>query len=798
MRIKNLSPFLIGAKVTSRRPPQPEMMVVVKATFVLAPGAELRVPDGPHPLSQGSLTAEVFAEDDDEREGECLYPGDFADYKLNAEVMLKGTCHVPGGRPAVECPVRFSVGDWSKNLRVVGPRAWVDDALGGAITAPLPFTAMELSYKHAFGGAGYAPNPVGRGVGTRELPTIERPGDVILARSDRPSPGGFGPINPAWAERAQKRGTMYGEAYQKTRAPFYAEDLDWTHFHAAPSDQQLSGYLRGDEEVTFQNLHPASPLFSVRLPALRVRAFARESDGRAREVPLSLDTLFADLDQGRLVLLWRGLIDVRDDDLAGVTSLLAASEPLREPPSDAARYLSLLEAFERDPTGIDDHAPALKDMLPEPPSPGAPEPPDPVSKMLADKLGGLALAEQEQVRRAMASLSKALSSHGVDVGAAAANAARSRPGPAPSASPSDVAPPKIPIGAAVRTLLDRARSLKALAGAQGVAIPGLDAIEALANDPRIRALVAGAEAPSPPPAPGPGANLADRDLRGEDLSDKDLSGADLSGANLSFAKLARAKLTSASLARAILFEADLSGADLSGANLSLANLSGADARGARLSGAVADGLNASRAVLRGADLTGVKGEGAIFDGADLTGADARGAELSQATFDGATLEGASLAGARLIKCRLLSARARGIDLERAVLTGSSFDGADLTEAKLVEAEGEGVIFRRATLRAADLSYASLPKALMVEIKAEQVILRAADLPDVRLYRASLAGADASKANLLRADLCKTSLRGARFSGANLYDAKLLGASGEGCDFSGANLLRVTPSPEEVA
>ena len=113
-----------------------------------------------------------------------------------------------------------------------------------------------------------------------------------------------------WAPRAGMVGTAYGAAWRKLRSPFYAEDFDWSHFNAAPRDQQLERYLRGDEEVVFENLHPEAPRFAKRLPGVRVRAFVDDVHGRVREVALHLDTLFADLPAGRLFLTWRGMEDL--------------------------------------------------------------------------------------------------------------------------------------------------------------------------------------------------------------------------------------------------------------------------------------------------------------------------------------------------------------------------------------------------------------------------------------------------------------------------------------------------------
>src|SRR3954470_24556573 len=130
MKVKNLTPFPFGPKLTARKPPQMEMAVIVRGAFSLRPNEPLAPLEG---LSaQGPMKAEEHLPDDDERRGEALYPGDFADFKLRGEVMLQGTCHVPGHKPIKECPVRFSVGAWSKTLSVTGPRFWSDGMVQAA------------------------------------------------------------------------------------------------------------------------------------------------------------------------------------------------------------------------------------------------------------------------------------------------------------------------------------------------------------------------------------------------------------------------------------------------------------------------------------------------------------------------------------------------------------------------------------------------------------------------------------------------------------------------------------------
>jgi uncharacterized protein YjbI with pentapeptide repeats len=805
MRVKNLTPFLVGYKVTSRRPPQPEMTVIVRGTFELAPGQPLRVPEGLYPLSQGSLRADVFREDDEERAGEVLYPGDFADMKLRAEVMLRGTCHPPGGQAVRDCPVRFSVGAWSKLLYVVGPRVWTEGIMGASAGDPRPFTEMPLSYENAFGGPGFAPNPVGKGIATADLPTVEHAGARVRSRADRPAPAGFGPVNPAWPARAGKLGKEYGRSYQEKRAPFYAEDFDWSYFSAAPPDQQLEGYLRGDEEVSFQNLHPRAPVFSTRLPGRRIRAFVKDARGRFREVQMVMDTLFADVDEGKLFLTWRGVDPVLETDLLDVQTLLAGDEPLGDEPLPEQHYRDALDAFEQDPIGIKRAVPedlrGAWDTLRGKPSAASPEgrvaSPDPISALLDEKLGGLAAPEQARIRKTIASFLALPLPPGVDQGAILRQALSALPannGPAaPVITPG--AMPRLPLGEPLRRLLGNLETLKRVAAARGTQLPQLEKIEALMSDPRLRALDPGIRAPGEPAPvpeePGPG-----RDLSGQDLSRRDLRGADLRDANLkdailTGAQLQGAQLGGATLERAILVDADLTDADLTGADLSLCNLSRARAPRAVFRRAKLDKLNAARAVFTGAVLAEARGEGATFAGADLGGVDARGVVLEQAVLDDASLEGARFDGARLTGCRLLKARARGARFERATITETSFADADLRAASFFAARGDRSIWLRARLDGADLRYAILPDAHFTEARAASTRFEGADLRRARFYRATLEGADLSRSNLFGADLCKSVLIRASFAGASLYDAKLLDASREGCDLEGANLRRST-------
>jgi uncharacterized protein YjbI with pentapeptide repeats len=798
MKIKNGTPFAFGTKVTARKPRELEMTVIVRGSYTLAPGEPLAPIDDP----LASLKGEEHRDGDDDRTGEAVYPGDFADFKLCGEVMLVGSCHVAGNKPLKECLVRLTVGAWSKTLRVVGRRVWSDGMVQSA-SSPLPFTEMPLDYAHAFGGPEYAKNPVGKGLGTAELPNVELATAPLRARGDRPEPASFGPVSSRWPQRASKIGREYGASYRKTRAPFYAEDFDWSHFNAAPPDQWLDGYLRGDEEVTLQNLHPASPLFSVRLPALRVRAFVRDDERRFREVYMALDTLLVAPDEGKLSLTWRGLTPVKADDLKDVEALLLASEPLAERPLPEAHYLAAMEAFEADPRGLEEH---IQKNVPEhlqgaarsvlqggdlglAPPPGAP-PVEALAK-LVQSVSGLGAGDAAQMAKGLEQAAAKMAPH-TDLGAAIGAALASKP--APGAPLVQGAMPKVPIADAMKKLAAQLDVVKKTAAARGGSVPGVAQLEALLADPRLRQIdpaVAkpGEPPPPPPPEPGPGVDCSGRDLRGMDLSGRDLRGADLRGAILGGVKLRKALLAGADLREASLVEADLEEADLEGADLSRANLTKANARRASFKGVTLDMAFVQKACLAGATLDGAGGKTVLWSGADLTGARARGVRFEKLICEGATIERIDLTEAQLVECHLVRCKAAGAVLADAFVPRTSFAWSDLTGAIFTRARGDRTIWLGARLARADLRGAVLPWALFNEATGPWATFASANLKGSRFYRASLEQADLTQANLLGANFCKAVLSGARFTGANLFEAQFLDSMGHRTDFSGANLKR---------
>ena len=230
--------------------PGHSLTLIVKGMFDLVPGAQATLAE-----EQPFPTGDEFYPDDEEMQGAPRYESDFAYFKPRADLLLAGKCHAPGGQPTPMCSATFRVGNTSKTLNMIGDRRWERRGLRWQATEAEPFTEMELRYENGFGGEKNKKNPVGKGGHpvaddqgneVHPLPNIEDPLDPIESRRSSPGPAGFGPLGRMWQMRLAKMGTYKGK-YLETRWPWFPEDIDWTHFNAAPEDMQLEGYLRGDE-----------------------------------------------------------------------------------------------------------------------------------------------------------------------------------------------------------------------------------------------------------------------------------------------------------------------------------------------------------------------------------------------------------------------------------------------------------------------------------------------------------------------------------------------------------------------
>lgn len=793
------------------------LTAIVKGAFKLIPGHVAEVDE--RPLLSGDRHW------NDELTNSLRYASDFAPLKPRADVLVTGTCHQPGGRAEGTARVAIRVGPVKKALLVSGDRHFIEQKLGGhTISDPVPFRSMPLRWERSYGGPGFAANPVGKGWAaahgprSRPLPNIELASRPMRAPGDLPEPGGLGPVDARWLQRATHLGT-YGERWVTERWPDFPEDFDHRHFNAAPEDQQAPA-LRGDEPISIEGMHPELARLDAHLPGLRPRCFLRKlqkGEAPPEEVELKLDTVVVDMDALTLVLVWRGVSPVWSREYAEVEKALLVVESLADPPLDAAAY----QGPERwDPAHASQEQLAIAEETAaragDAPPPAPPPPPEVDHEAAGEKAGLDEMrADLEKAGADPALMDRLKGVTRADVFSAILQeeaekeAAKEKKQAEPEGK--DASEPLQP-AAARRAELDAMLEDVKKAGADPALIARL---AAATTAPRFLEILL-AEMP-------PGDTAAEKKERSDLVDsirkiDAETEAAELAaegerrqkrGDRLTRPEVGAIVAAGGSLAEANLTELDLSRMTLKGVNLTAARLDGArlggtDLTGADLTGASLRLSDLSRATLVDAIAQGADLEGAILRGADMTRSQLARANLSSAQLEGATLDDADLAAARmglaaLQKASMKGAILDGADMARANLQGASASkaklrGADLQGADLSGADLAGAVLFGAVLDGAQLAGASLKTAHLDGARGEGTSFQGADLTDARaggsrFHRGRFERAVGRGSTWLGADLTGSSFESAEMSGAILSTADLSGCSFDLAKLKEADLSR---------
>ncbi len=763
--------------------------------------------------------------------------------KSRAEILVNGSFFAPGHKPVTAGQIKIKIGPVDKTLYIYGNRYWKrSPSLAWIISDPEPMLEMPIDWGHSFGGPDYKPNPLGRGTQATKmpghgkvvaLPNVELPGQLIGSPKDRPPPAGLGPIDLTWPQRFSKCGT-YGKQWFEERFPGLPDDIDWTFFNTAPTDQQIDGFFSGNETFVVEGMHPDHKRLEGRLPAVRPRCFiCRQSSDQARdleELELNLDTvwLFPDVLKG--LLIYRGLTEVSDSMAKEITKVLMAYEKLDSPARNLEHYRQALEK-RSDPqkaglTLLDE-----TDLIAEGERSG-------IAELMAADDGQQQQWEQLLQKKLRLRMENDLKQVRASLASQGLDPDKILPLPEPvEYDPTD-------IDKLLAEAKDaRRKSEQVLAGhLKQLGLTKQQLVEQAETKPAPRPVFSAARAVETfrsigiesneltkkmlaieetffqsyrqfghklPPVIPPGPETDEERIQilirackeGTSLADMDLAGLDLSGMELSGANLAGAFLEGVSLAGA-----DLCGADLSNCALMRADLSGAMLKGAKIRGA---GLGRSK-----------------LTGANFTGADLDGAYLVEADLCGTIFVEASLAKADLSQVKALKA-----DFRRATITNVRFIEADFSGANFSQADlGEG-IFIQTVLKKADFNGCKLVKATLVKTDAteadfsnvrfdnlraaadcicEKTSFRHAWMEGANLRGARLKGANFDQANLDSADLSEADLRqtsfryatakkalfmesdmtAAKMTGANLFESLLHKANLEQTDLQGTNLFGV--------
>ena len=708
--------------------PGHSLTFIVKGTFDL-----IHSNDAVFSENQLFPTGDEFYPDDDEGTGSCRYASDFAYFKPKADILLAGRCHAGADQAQKASRVIFQVGSHSKILAVFGNRYW--NPVSRTISGPEPFNEMVLRYENSFGGTGDQRNPVGKGISRIKmpngqtlwpLPNIEDIDHLIDSPNSQPKPEGFGPLGSTWQERYKKLGTYKGD-WLKTRWPWYPMDFDWSYFNVAPSDMQVDGYLKGDESLYFENLHPQFRIFESRLPGIYPRLFINKHkapnsiDFHFNEVPLNLDTLWVDMDAEKLVLVWRGVIEVRSEDYEEVSHAFIVSENNLATSRPNAEYH---EWFLQIVAGQETSAELVTD----------------------EKEVGVEVSVDIDAK-----IEKAVK----DVHAALIEAGITPDAELPEPSEEDKA------------------NNEALLQKLGLAeIQPIPVITREAIQQQIAA----------------GKNMSGMDLRGIDLSELNLSGGIFRQANLTGVNLTNAFLVGADFSEADMSETNLAFADLRSSMLTKTDMTRANLANSKLDGAFIDETIMDNANLKHAEMRNISAKGASFFEADFSHATLSDAQCQASDFSIATLINTDFSGADLTDASFEKVKSRGINFNNANLSGfRASGGSDFCQGNFRNISAPYSIWEDAVLDQADFSFAYMEGANFASASLKKAVFYGTDLRFARLSKAILNQAKCIHMNLFQATLEKADLTKTDFSAANLYGAEFLGATVNQTKFIQTNL-----------
>lgn len=277
---------------------------------------------------------------------------DEAVFKSRGEFIVVGNALAPQGQPVPRMLLSAKVGKLEKRILVSGERCW--NGTQGTYDRPIPFVSQVVSYRAAFGGAGHAQNPVGKGLERHEredgtvshpLPLLEYPDAQVMSVTDTVPPAAFASLAVDWGQRQQWAGT-YDTHYLNNDIPGLPSDIDWRFFQLTTPDQWNEGFWSPDEEYSLTGMNSSQETLAGRLPNIVARCFVRGDSFAAdsvREIPLQLDTLWFFPNDNIGLVLFRGAIDVKDMFASDIKGVLCALERANDERRSVEHYLREFE-----------------------------------------------------------------------------------------------------------------------------------------------------------------------------------------------------------------------------------------------------------------------------------------------------------------------------------------------------------------------------------------------------------------------------------------------------------------------
>ena len=761
--------------------------------------------------------------------------------KPQGEVLVYGNYYAPGGNPVTADEVQLKIGSVEKELAVIGNRYWRTLL---APTDPEPFNEMPISYERAFGGKDYKMNPTGKGLDEVDLfgemqlpmPNIEAPDNLVTSTGHRPEPAGLGPLDMMWQQRAAKTGT-YDEVWQRDYFPGYPPDLDWTHFNAAPNDQWIDEFWRGDESFQLLNMHPSKIQLGGKLPAFRPRCFIEkqlEEGTLFTEVEMRTETvcLFPSIETG--VLIFRGVIEVKEEDASDVEHLLVAYEDLGQAPRSKEYYDQALRN-RLDEKKVFKYMMSTKDIIPDSERCGFARMLDGVdmdgeselgknmkAKAEAEKQKALDMLEQQKQQ-----LKEKLEAAKID--------------PTPYLAKLDIkdGPPDDPHVKGIMETMEKilpgstqgdAKKIKPEEvdfGKFDELTEKMDAMAAAKKEEAKQQLkdvikkVEGTEAEQQvrekvevalkqmdelPDLPRPAGDEALESLR-EQLQKMDEAKEQMRAQGIAEDQLPKVDISLEEVEQKLregfqeMKDMYRSGAHyIEGKPPHKEPMDIIQYRFKKLmdKGETLAGRDLSGVDLSGLDLSGKDLSECYLEYANLSRCNLQGANLQRAVITHANLHSANLTDADLSDSNLGDSNLDGADFTRAKLTNSEFSKADLKGARIIDCDLGDMNFFETKMAGVDLSGTRLKGANFLELDFTGGKFVGSQMQECNFLKSTLENTDFSEADLSSSIFVECNLDNSRFTKANMNNARFpMGCSLKNCNFDKAKLDKVNMRDAEV-
>ncbi|MGF6649517.1 uncharacterized protein YjbI with pentapeptide repeats/uncharacterized protein YoxC [Paraburkholderia youngii] len=676
--------------------------------------------------------------------------------KPAGEYKVYGAACAPECTQVREQCVRVKVGVLSKSLIVAGDRYFNSR---GQISMPKPYTRLPIEPATAFGGAGFADNPAGKGhaevangdcAAVFPLPNVENGTQRILCRGELAAPAGFWGFNGTSPLRQQHMGAC-DERWIESDWPHLPDDTRSEWFMTAALDQRLPGYFAGDEKFEIEHMHPRHRAQLGALPGLRARCFVnlRTADGDVLgEVKAHAETvwLFPELECG--IVLYRALTHCAQSDASDVLHIKAGWESMLTPPLAFKHYW---DEFRRE-TAVQVQRVAVAPVAQGPTTAVAMPDAAPIAEAAPVTAEATGLSAQIDSHLSVvhsladdldAQTRALLEEHNLshaDIG--------------PYLKTSDMAPePAVEISELGKVVEELNAQMRAL----------MD--QCTLSDVDIARYMETSETRPAPTFAGVGKMVDELNaqtralMQQHNLTEEDVLRYMQPGPEAS--------------APVVLFPADESAADAFSAldELVMRAAPNGEASAANMPSFARPEIVCAQAASVPLTRESVIAQQAVsgsFGGYDLSGLNLAGLDLSGADFSGAILEKTSFAGSQL----------SGADFTRAHLHGADLSHTALQRAQFRKCSAAATIFTKADLRGAQLAGGDFTGA---DFSASN--MADTDLSGAIFDKAKLAGADVSACLAEHACFTDGDLNGAKFNGANLTAASFSGSHFAGTDFS---------------